>query len=679
MKKRKFGLNLYVTLLLYALIPLITSTFILSGILVVTSRREINKITNNSLVSVIKEVGAAVDYTTMIAETEVLAFIEAPIVRELLKDPTNTELQKKAQEYTTNFYNRLDGWEGIYIADWNSTVLTHPAEAVVGKTMREGSRLKELQDAMLTAGNIYNVGIIESPASGELIISMYAPVYDESNKPIGYVGAGTYMEKSTSYFGDVSSIGLSSAYIYFVAPDGTMLSHPDAEKIGKPVENAAVKEILAELQRGVSLDPDCIEYDYKGVSKYAAHYVGADKSYVAVLTADKTEAMATINGITKLSAIILAVLVILFTIASISTCILIATPIKSLTDTTSVIASGNVTGAEITAKTHIYETKSMMNSVHALKENLMKTVLDVKVSADSLSTAVAEVDAKTESNTENIGQISTAIDEVSQTSQAVASSAQVLADKATDLEANINELNHSVQSLYAASQSIQSANTEAVEYMTNVMESSTESVNAVNTISQEIEATHAAVQDIQACITVINDIASETSLLSLNASIEAARAGEAGRGFAVVAASIKQLAESSATNVGKISDIINRVTQLSESSVKTAQDVRKTIETEQQYIIDTQSRFETLSTSVDSSLAEIRSISEKSHALDEIKADLANATSDLGAISEELGASAEEVAASCSTVTAACEDTRARTEEMRAINETLLEAISFFK
>ena len=80
----------------------------------------------------------------------------------------------------------------------------------------------------------------------------------------------------------------------------------------------------------------------------------------------------------------------------------------------------------------------------------------------------------------------------------------------------------------------------------------------------------------------------------------------------------------------------------------------------------------------DSYIAGTTHLDDKS-VLDEIKADLTNATTDLGAISEELGASAQEVAASCQVVTTACTDTQASTEEMRAINEHMSTAIEFFK
>lgn len=113
-------------------------------------------------------------------------------MKALLKDQKNTNLQKSVQNYTVDYYNGLTNWEGLYVANWDTKVLAYNIPAVIGKVMREGDRLKQLQDAMTTSSTgIYNTGIIVSPGSGKLCLSMYAPVYD-GKTPIGYVGAGVF-------------------------------------------------------------------------------------------------------------------------------------------------------------------------------------------------------------------------------------------------------------------------------------------------------------------------------------------------------------------------------------------------------------------------------------------------------------------------------------------------------
>ncbi len=378
------------------------------------------------------------------------------------------------------------------------------------------------------------------------------------------------------------------------------------------------------------------------------------------------------------SSISAGVIVVIFAILAIMVAKLVADPIKALSNTMGELSEGDLTG-QLKTKSHVREIKQLIVSTDELQEALKNAITTVHSSADVLAQAVIEVDDKTGHNVDHISQINTAVGEVADTSQSVATSAQSMAEKAGILGEDVEKLNDNVSILRTASDEIQVANNDASEYMKIVLKSSNESVDAVKDITEKINATNQAVNDITTSVQMIDDIASQTQLLSLNASIEAARAGEAGKGFAVVAENIKQLAESSSENAAKIKDIVNRVTDISNETVAVAERVSESIQTEKGYITDTQDKFEILSSAVDQSITGINSISEMAKELNTIKNELTSATTDLGAISEELGASAQEVAASCATVTEACTDTQARTEEMRAINENLNTAVGFFK
>ncbi len=676
-KLKKPSLDIKLTLILFAIVPMILSALILSIVTVKESSAELKKSSQNSMISIIEGIGAAFDNTTDNGETTLTNFIQSPIVIDLLKNPDDPAVAAKAQEYTTNFYNSLDGWEGIYIADWNSKVLTHPAPPVVGKVMREGDRLKELQDAMLGSDGVYNVGIITSPASGQLIMSMYAPVYDENGTPLGYVGAGTFVNNNAVKFADVTSLGLSSAYVYFVDSTGIMLFHPDESKIGSPVENEAVKGVVAKLEAGQEVTPTCVEYKYKGKMKYASYYVGKDNAYIAVLTTDEAEVMANIKKVTVVTFVLGIICVIIFAILAVILARFVAAPLMAVSDATQKLGSGDVT-VECKAKSPIKEIRSIIDSFGDLKAALSDSMSNVKNAARVLSSAIVSVDGKTTDNVESISQINDAIDEVASTSQAVAEDAQVMAEKATQLGGEIETLFDNVVRLHDGSMVIQSANNEAAGCMNTVLEGSQQSVEAVNDIAQKIADTNSAVEKIDIAIQSIESIADQTNLLSLNASIEASRAGEAGRGFTIVAQEIRTLAESSAMSAKEIKQIVEEVVTLSNSTVAISDRVHDMILSQQREIEKAQDKFARLSETVESSIEEIGVIKEIAAHMDEIKVEFANATTDLGAISEELGAAAEEVAASCQTVSSACTDTQASTEEMRAINDTMSSAIDYF-
>ena len=94
------------------------------------------------------------------AEKLLISFSKAPVVAEFLKNPGNAELQKKAQDYTESYFAGLEGWEGIYISEWNTHVIAHSNTSAVGMVMREGESLEKLQNSIKAAGDVYNTGML---------------------------------------------------------------------------------------------------------------------------------------------------------------------------------------------------------------------------------------------------------------------------------------------------------------------------------------------------------------------------------------------------------------------------------------------------------------------------------------------------------------------------------------
>lgn len=675
--QKKSKLSFYKVLNMYALIPLITVAVAMGISAIVISNQQLKMHINNSMISAVKQIGTAFDYSTQITKTTMAEYASAPVIQEYLKNQSDAGLAEKAEQYTLDFFGNLEGWEGIYLANWDSKVLTHPAPPVIGKVMREGERLEELRNAMLNADGVYNVGIINSPASGELIMSLYMPIYD-GDTPIGYVGAGTFVNDVATKFADISALGLSTAYTYFVSPDGTMLSHPNPDKIGQPVENEAVKKLVADLANGIHPEIDCIEYMYKGIAKCASYYVDDEENYIAVVTADETDITASTKHIRNSVLVVVLIGVLLFGSASIVYASIIGKPLVLLCKATEKLSEGNVS-VRCDAKSNIREIATVISSFQKLTAALSDSIGNVVESAASLREAIVSVDEMTAGNVESVSQINDAINEVSATSQTVAENAQHMADKNMVLERNVEDLNENVVILLDAAQTIKTVNTEASECMKSVYEGSKDSVSAIQNISTKINDTNKAVESISKAVVAIESIASQTNLLSLNASIEAARAGEAGRGFAVVADEIRSLADSSAESAQEIKVIIESIMTLSGETVEISDQVTNVISKEQADIEATQKKFNELLEAIDNSLAEINKIKGMTVSLDTVKNDMVTAITELSAVSEELGASAEEVAASCHIVTDACTDTQASTEEMRAINEHMTDAIQFFK
>lgn len=670
-------ISFYTILLLLVLVPTITVSISLSIVMYNMTSREIRDSMNNSMVSYITEMGIAYDNTTETAKTIMRTFASNPDVISYLKNQDDTELGEKVQEYTKNYFGQLDGWEGIYLASWESKVLSHPTDSVVGRVMREGDRLKQLQDSMLSSDGVYNVGIINSPASGQLIMSMYMPVMD-GNVPLGYVGAGTYVHDNIRPLDNADNIGLESAYTYVVDNHGTILYHPDSGKVGGMSENEALLEVLANLGNADSKKTGTISYVYNGVKKHAAYYVGEEQHYVAVFTTDEREILTNTKRNLNIMVISAGVLILFFSALAFIVSKLIVKPLKKMVNVIEAFSKGN-TDVNTDVRTMVTESRNIRDSATNFKGALREALGAVKMASLVLKDSIDDVRAKTVDNTDKVNQINTAISEISQTSQNVAQNAQDITEQTITLSDKIDILFKNVAELDKSAGLIKTNNENAAAQMSIVMAAAQSSVDSVDGIAEKIQETNLAIDEISKCVSVIEEISSQTNLLSLNASIEAARAGEAGKGFAVVAEEIRHLSDSTAESAQEIKQIIEKVVKLSEATVDYANKVVKTTEEEQQNISDTQQQFAILSDAVTNSLDNIYDIKNVTDILENIKSHLVTATSNLGAIAEELGASAQEASANCHTVAQTCNDTELSTRMMQKADKDMMDDIEFFK
>ena len=173
--------------------------------------------------------------------------------------------------------------------------------------------------------------------------------------------------------------------------------------------------------------------------------------------------------------------------------------------------------------------------------------------------------------------------------------------------------------------------------------------------------------------------ASQTNLLSLNASIEAARAGEAGKGFAVVAEEIGKLAEDSKAMADDIRKEMDILLDQSKAAVKAAEDVKQGNSDQQIALGETLEAVNGMLADIDSTVSGVDLISKGAQTCESSKNAVVDTMSALSAISEENAASSEETGASMEELSATVTTLAGSANNLKEIAQQLNEEMKFFK
>ena len=677
-KNKKRIINFSKVLVAFSITPMIVSTVIMLAMLISASCKEIEDITKDSMLSLVKETGAGFESYIQNGEATLDNFAKSPIVVEFLQNQKDATLQVEAQEYTMECFNVAGNMEAIYISNWDSTTLAHPVESAIGSPTREGERLKALQDSLLATDGVYNTGVMKSPATGNQVVSMYAPVFDDKKNPIGYVGAALYLSDVAEMFSDTSSMGFDSMYVYTVnGHDGTMIQHPDEEKIGQPVENEAVKQILVRISNNEKVEPGIISYEFQGQNKYAAYFAGKNNDYITVLTVDEKDVLKEIDKLAGICLVTAIVLMFVFVILALILANKMATPLKKLDAFTREIASGNL-NANIETSAKVKEINSIIESANVLKTTMKSVLSNIHTSMDELDYNMGDVDESIEECNNAVSGVSTAIDGISDGAFSMSKSVQTTAINMENVGDNITNIQTSVKSAKENADEVSKISTALRDNLNNLIEANRNTIEISQEVAKGIAESNEAVKAINMATDVITGIASQTNLLSLNASIEAARAGEQGKGFAVVASEIQTLAEQSTKSAQEIRDIISNLVQKFGISTDLVEKIKDSITIEGDVLDNVQGSINDVTCSMNQTSENINDIYGKTNELSIAKDNIINEVSNLSAIAQQNAASCEEATAVIESINDTIEKINHSSKDTVHLSKKLKQEVDYF-
>lgn len=476
---------------------------------------------------------------------------------------------------------------------------------------------------------------------------------------------------------DVKLEGMDSAYMYVVQNDGTMLYHPTKEKVGQPVENAVIKGVVQQLQDGKKPGTTVVEYDFNGTTKYSAYTI-LNNENILVLTADESEALAGITTVTGVAVGIIAIVVLIAIIISFIMGRRLMRPLVKVSTIIEDVANGNIEADFSVVKESNDEIGLIIEKMKELTQSLGSIVGKIRNSSDTMSSNSYELNDTSSQTLAANNEISKAVEDVAEGSTGMAASISKINENLLEMSNETKDINASVDEIKNQTVAVQDSSKIMNDKIKSMQDSSHKMDEGISAISKRIETVNTTVDKVSNIVSVIEEISSETNLLSLNASIEAARAGDAGKGFAVVAQEIRVLSDNTNTELENIKQIISSLVEECRYCVQASGIIVEDNAKQKEEIKAVLDEFGSLDEQIQKTAEKADEIEELVTAMIELNDDITKSSNSLTDVSAANAAATEEMNANIEELNAMMHGVSEMAGHMNNESDGLKEALSFF-
>ena len=471
--------------------------------------------------------------------------------------------------------------------------------------------------------------------------------------------------------------GMDSAYMYVVKNDGTMLYHPTKEKVGQSVENAVIKGVVQQLQDGKKPETAVVEYVFNGTTKYSAYTI-LNNENILVLTADESEALAGITTVTGVAVGIIAIVVLIAIIISFIMGRRLMRPLVKVSTIIEDVANGNIEADFSGVKESNDEIGLIIEKMKELTQSLGSIVGKIRNSSDTMSSNSYELNDTSSQTLAANNEISKAVEDVAEGSTGMAASISKINENLLEMSNETKDINASVDEIKNQTTAVQDSSKIMNDKIKSMQDSSHKMDEGISAISKRIETVNTTVDKVSNIVSVIEEISSETNLLSLNASIEAARAGDAGKGFAVVAQEIRVLSDNTNTELENIKQIISSLVEECRYCVQASGTIVEDNAKQKEEIKAVLDEFGSLDEQIQKTAEKADEIEELVTAMIELNDDITKSSNSLTDVSAANAAATEEMNANIEELNAMMHGVSEMAEHMNNESDGLKEALSFF-
>jgi methyl-accepting chemotaxis protein len=544
-----------------------------------------------------------------------------------------------------------------------------------------------------------------------LVVTIHVPIIlKEKNMAAGVVGVNIELTPSQKVVAELKPYETGYAALY--SNDGTIISHPQSERIGEKFHayiaqkfnDEGVENIENSMQTGI---PILTSNKTDIIQTYPFPVGATNVNWAIVSTVPIKSVMAAVSTLTEFTIILIFVSLMVAAVVIFFVANSIAKPILKVSHTLKDISEGEGDLTKNIDHNSRDEIGDLARYFNMTLEKIKHLVITIKQQTSNLSDIGGKLASNMTETAAAINQITSNVQSIK--GRVINQSASVTETNATmeQITVNIDKLNghidaqsssvaqssSAIEEMLANIQSVTHTliqNTGNVKELLNASEIGRSGLQEVATNIQEIARESEGLLEINA---VMENIASQTNLLSMNAAIEAAHAGEAGKGFDVVADEIRKLAESSgeqsktiSTVLKKIKDSIDKITRSTDEVLNKfeAIDLKvKTVSDQEENIRNAMEEQSTGSQQILEAIGQLNEITQMvkggSTEMLEGSKEVIHESKNLDSVTQEIANGMNEMAAGADQINVAVNQINFISGENKENIERLVQEVSKFK